>query len=399
MGKSYLLWLFAGEISGDIYGARLATELKKLLPEERLRIAGMGGNAMRDAGVEIMVDSTELGVVGILEVAAHLGTFIRIFRDLKKRALREKPDAVILIDYPGFNIRFAKNMFNNGIPVIWYISPQVWAWAKWRIPKLARYCSKMLVIFPFETETYSHTKLDTVFVGHPLVDIVKARQYPVADRNPELVVLLPGSRFNEINRLFIPMLQTSVILHKKHPSLKFIVSTPHQAIYERVKKIFDDFHKAFFSGQIHKNEDMPDIQITCGETERWLLTASTGLATSGTVTIESAVSNLPLVVVYKLNPISYCIGKVLVKIPFFTMVNLIAGKEVFREYLQSDVNPKTLAEAMDEILPGGPRRKSVEEGMRNVTESLSIESKNASQKAAEAILEVLGISAPVNSKQ
>lgn len=390
MKKSYLLWIFAGETSGDIYGARLARELKKLLPGERVRISGMGSKSMREAGVEIMVDSTELGVVGILEVAAHIRTFIRIFRDLKRRALREKPDAVILIDYPGFNIRFAKNMFKNGIPVIWYISPQVWAWAKWRIPKLAKYCSKMLVIFPFETETYSHTKLDTLFVGHPLVDIVKAREYPTASRDPDLVLLLPGSRFNEINRLLIPMLQTAVTLHKKHSSLKFVVSTPRQAIYEKVKEIFDDFHK---------DEDMPDIQITCGETERWLLAASTGLASSGTVTIESAVSNLPLVVVYKLNPISYYIGKLLVKIPFFTMVNLIAGKEVFREYLQSDVNPKTLAEAMEEILPGGTRRKSVEEGMRNVTESLSIGSKNASQKAAEAILEVLGVSVPVDGGQ
>ena len=156
---SYRVWILAGESSGDMYGARLARELRTLLGD-RVSIAGMGSARMREAGVDILVDSTELGVVGIVEILGQFGTFLRIFFSLWRRARRERPDLVIPIDYPGFNLRFARAMYWAGIPVCWYISPQVWAWGGWRIPKLARYCRKMLVIFPFETQTYAGTGLD-----------------------------------------------------------------------------------------------------------------------------------------------------------------------------------------------------------------------------------------------
>ena len=255
MKDTYLVWIFAGEASGDIYGARLASELRKILPPEKLHIAGMGGRLMREAGVDIMVDSTELGVVGLIEVFENITTFIGIFQKLKHRAIKERPDAVVLIDYPGFNLRFAKQMYKNGIPVIWYISPQVWAWGKSRIPKLAKYCSKMLVIFPFETETYRKTSLETEFVGHPLVNIVHKRKDPAISRDPNLILLLPGSRFNEINRLFVPMLETALVLHKNHPDLKFSVAAPRQAIYGRIKQIYEKFIIE------HKGQTIPELVL------------------------------------------------------------------------------------------------------------------------------------------
>ncbi|HBC85377.1 MAG TPA: lipid-A-disaccharide synthase [Lentisphaeria bacterium] len=381
MKDTYSVWIFAGEASGDIYGARLAEELRKMLPPEKLRIAGMGGHLMKDAGVEIMVDSTELGVVGLIEVFENIGTFVRIFQNLKNRAIKERPDAVILIDYPGFNLRFAKQMYKNKIPVIWYISPQVWAWGKGRIPKLAKYCAKMMVIFPFEPETYKNTSLDTEFVGHPLVNIVHKRKSPDMKQDPDLVLLLPGSRFNEINRLFVPMLETAVELHRRHPNLRFAVSAPRKAIYERTNEILRKFC------EVRKDEKLPEVKIYSGETARFLQEAATGLAASGTITVESAIAGLPLVVVYRLNPITYWLGRMLVKIPFFTMVNLIAKKRVFEEFLQEDVNAMTLSGAMEKILPGGSRRAEVEKDIAGVVEALSPGSADASRKAAEAVMQ------------
>ena len=165
------IWIVAGESSGDLYGAQLTRDLKRLDPT--VEIAGMGGAKMREAGVRLLVDSTELGVVGIVEVLGILFKIIRIMLFLLREAEKERPDAVVLIDYPGFNIRLAKRLKARGIPVVWYISPQVWVWRKSNIPKLARYCTKMMVIFPFETEVYKGTGLDVEFVGHPLVEIVR----------------------------------------------------------------------------------------------------------------------------------------------------------------------------------------------------------------------------------
>lgn len=155
--KKYNIWIFAGETSGDRYGANLAESLNSIHPD-KIKVSGMGGTAMKKAGIDILVDSTELGVVGIVEVFKHIGTFIKIFKGLVKRAEEEKPDAVILIDYPGFNLRFAKQMYKRNIPVIWYVSPQVWVWGKKRIPKLAKYCKKMLVIFPFEVDVFKKNR-------------------------------------------------------------------------------------------------------------------------------------------------------------------------------------------------------------------------------------------------
>lgn len=385
MEKPYNIWIFAGEASGDIYGAELARELRKKLPQEQLRIAGMGGEKMRNAGVEIMVDSTELGVVGCVEIVKHIFVFIRIFLSLVKRAETERPDAVVLIDYPGFNIRFAKQMFKRNIPVIWYISPQVWAWRKSNIPKLAAWCRKMMVIFPFEPEVYAGTGLDVEFVGHPLVDIVKSRPEESLKRDPSLVALLPGSRTHEVTRLLQPMLETARLLYREKSELKFVISAPREKIARLCEGILNEF-KTKYAG-----ETLPEIGLVCAETPRVLKEAGTGLAASGTVTVECAIAGLPLVVVYRLNELTFKIARLIITLfrGFFTMVNIIANKTVFEEFVQFQVTTDNLLPAMKKILPGGERRSYVEEEMRNVTDALSSGSEIASANAARVCLEVM----------
>ena len=355
-------WIIAGESSGDIYGAALAEELRQLgaARGETVEISGMGGAAMIKAGVKVKVDSTELGVIGIFEVLKSIFTFIRIFFYLLKEVKADRPDAVILIDYPGFNLRFAKKLYKLGIPVYWYVSPQVWVWGKKRLPVLAKICTKMLVIFPFEVEVYANSGLQAKFVGHPLVDVIAARRDPSIVRDKDTFLLLPGSRKNEIDRLLIPMLEVVEELHKKHDNLKFILAAPREKIAESCRKKIDKFRK--------KHPELPEITISIGNTGKLQQLAGTGLAASGTVTVECALSGLPLVVGYKLNLLTLALAKILVTLyrGFFTMVNIIADKEVYQEFLQWHFCKKEVLPAVEAILPGGERRQEVEEGMKQV---------------------------------
>ena len=360
----------AGESSGDIYGAALAQDLRQLAAAdgEEIEISGMGGCEMIKAGVKVKVDSTELGVIGIFEVLKSIFTFIRIFFQLLNAAKTERPDAVIMIDYPGFNLRFAKKMYKLGIPVYWYVSPQVWVWGKKRLPVLAKICTKMLVIFPFEEEVYASTPLKAKFVGHPLVDVIAARRDPEIQRDMDSFLLLPGSRKNEIERLLIPMLDVTNSLHKKHPSLKFILAAPRQKIADLcIQKI---------AAYREKHPELPEITISVGSTGKLQQSAGTGLAASGTVTVECALSGLPLVVGYKLNLMTLALAKILVTLyrGFFTMVNIIADKEVYQEFLQWHFCEKEVLPAVEAILPGGSRRDEVIKGMAEVANLLGSDS-------------------------
>jgi lipid-A-disaccharide synthase len=374
------VWIIAGETSGDLYGAWLARELRALSPG--IRIVGMGAAEMRAAGVEILVDSTELGVVGAVEIVSQIGTFIRIFLGMVARAVRERPAAVVLIDYPGFNIRFARKMHEHGIPVIWYISPQVWAWRKSNIPKLAKYCRKMLLIFPFEPETYAGTGLDAEFVGHPLVDLVRNRADSGLVRDPNLVLLLPGSRRSEIHRLLRPMLDAATELSRRHPELRFVIAAPREKIRREIEATLQGFCE---SGTA------PKIEIDCGRTGYWMQVASTGLAASGTVTVECAIAGLPLVSIYRLNPITYFGAGLVITLfrGFFTMVNIIADRMVFEEYVQDFVRADHLVPAVERILPGGERREQVLRDMAFVTQHLTGGRENVCRNAAVACLRLL----------
>lgn len=371
------VWIIAGESSGDSYGAKLAEELYSLTPD--ITVRGMGGQAMQRAGVDILFDSTDLGVVGFVEVCKHLPTFIRAFRDLTRRAERERPDCVVLIDYPGFNLRFAEKIHKLSIPVVYYVSPQVWAWGKKRIPKMAQIIDKMLVIFPFESDVFTNTELDIDFVGHPLVEILaeEKKQLPQS-RNPGLGLLLPGSRDNEVKRLLPPLLATARDLSSRHPGLRFVIPATSDNIFDYVNDYLKNNQRDFA-------EDV-DIEVRREPARTWLGRADFGLAASGTVTVEAAIMRLPLVVVYKLNPITFWLGQRLVNVPYFTMVNLVADKLVYEEYLQDDVQPAVLVPALEKIMRDGERRAMVEEQMQEVLDKLSSK-KGACRAAAEKVLQ------------
>ncbi len=386
--KNKKIWIFAGEASGDIYGARLANELQRQAAErgETLKISAMGGPRMQEnKDVEIMVDSTELGVVGLIEVLKHIFVFIKLFISLVRRAEQECPDAVVLIDYPGFNIRFAKQMYKRGIPVIWYISPHIWSWGGHRLPKLAKWCRKMMLIFPFETAVFEGSGLDTVLVGHPLVDVVSERLDPDITRDEKTVLLLPGSRSMEVSRLALPMYESIRLLKVRDPELKFVLAAPRQKILDHCMEIYrkhnsDDPREAF-----------PEVEFVCGQTGTWLQKAIIGIAASGTITVESAVSGLPLVVLYKLNGITIFLARMAIILfrGFFTMVNIIANRIVFEEFMQEEVQPDRIAAAAQKILPGGDRREEVMAAMRQVTEAISGGSDGASAQAAKVCLDFI----------
>ena len=385
MKHSPKIWIVAGESSGDLYGAKLAKDLKRLNPEAE--IAGMGGARMRSAGVRLLVDSTELGVVGIVEVLGILFKIIRIMLFLLKKAEEERPDAVVLIDYPGFNIRFARRLKRRGIPVIWYISPQVWVWRSSNIPKLARYCTKMMVIFPFEPEVYRDSGLDVEFVGHPLVEVVQGRRDPELKRDPGQILLLPGSRRSETKRLLYPMLEAAILLKQRHPDLHFVLSAPREKVAGDIQRDLREFRE--------KNPaaaQLPEIPVLSGKTSELLQTSIAGFAASGTVTVECAIAGLPLVVAYRLNPVTFLLARVIIRKLFrnaFTMPNIILNRKLFEEFLQFQVTAGTLADAMERILPGGTRRADVEAGMEEMTREISGGVTGAGENAARCVLDVI----------
>lgn len=373
MEKERTIWIIAGETSGDQYGARVAEALRCAAPD--CRVKGMGGVAMDEAGVEIMVDSTELGVIGFIEVLKHLSTFKRIFKDLVKRAAEERPDAVVLIDYPGFNVRLARELKKLGIKVVYYVSPQVWAWGKKRLKTLPQIVDKLLVIFPFEVDVWKDTGLETRFVGHPMIELLNEKRMD-EPRDENTVLLLPGSRFNEIDRLLGPILASADRLWQEQGELKFVLVTPREAIRKHVLQAMEEAGYEF------------PLEVTCGDSHYWLQKATAGIASSGTVTVQAAILGLPLVSIYRVSPVSYWMFKMLVKLDFFTMVNIITKWEVFQEFLQSAVSPDNLVPALKAIMPGGNRREEVLSGMAEMVKLLGGEA-SVSDNVAREVLSVI----------
>jgi lipid-A-disaccharide synthase len=374
------LLVIAGELSGDMHAAGVVRELKARAPD--LQVWGIGGDDLRAAGMDIVVEARDMAVLGLWEVLKRYGFLRGVFHRLVRLARERKPDAVLLIDYPGFNLRFAAEMKKLGIKVIYYVCPQVWAWHRSRIPKMARILDRLLVIFPFEVDVFAGTGLRVDYVGHPLVD--EARRERAAETGPDLpwrgprrLAILPGSRRQEIERILPAMIQAAGILQRRDPELSVVVAAASTEMATQIR------------GRLLGVTGRPlALEVVVGSTRRILREATAALVKSGTSTIEAALMGCPMVVVYRTAGLTYWLGKRLVKVPYLGMANLIAGREAFRELLQDAATPEALAVAVGPLLRETPERAASLEAVAEVTRKLG--EGGAAQHAASIVMDELG---------
>ena len=344
------IWLSAGDASGDLHGAALAATLRRQRPD--IELAGMGGDAMLAAGVDIRWHIRDNSVMGFWEVITHLPALFRLKADITNAMAAEKPDVLVIIDYPDFNSRLAKAAQKLGIPVLSFISPAAWAWRPGRAKKTAAIVNQVAAIFPFEYDIYRNAGADTVFVGHPLLDVVRPSERPAAALRKELdieaktpvLLLLPGSRRQEIVHQLELMLTAAAILQRQIPDLSVLLlqaSTIDKAELEpAIKRIFPKTKLVQAQGTaIYDMMKMSDVAI----------------ATSGTVTLEAALCGLPTVIVYRTSPLTAWIALRLLRIAHIGLPNIVANKRIFPELLQEKVTPENMAHEAAALLE--PKRR------------------------------------------
>ncbi len=370
------IFLLAGEVSGDHHGAGLMRAL--LGADATLQIEAIGGPEMAQVrgSSEVQDWLADAAVLGLWEVLKKYPYFRRQMRELSARLHADPPDAVVLIDYPGFNLRLAENLRKRGFQgkLIYYISPQVWAWKKGRIPKMARLLDLMICLFPFEVPLFENSGLKAICCGHPLVD-----ELTEAQRDPQLVGLLPGSREHEVAELFPVLLGAAAILHGKHPELRFTTAaaSPERATQMREILAEDGI-----------DPSLVEIREGEGAARAIMATTHTAAVASGTATLESAAHGLPYCLVYKVNWLTYRVGRAVVELDHIGMANILAGREVVRELLQADCNSTAVAEELERLVSDAAYRAQVETGLGEVREQLG--EPGASERAARAILEEFG---------
>lgn len=371
------IFIIAGEASGDTHAAVLMRELKTLRPD--LEFHGLGGKAMVAEGARLLFDLPSIAAVGLGDVLRRYPQFHKVFYhalDQVRNTIR--PDLIILIDYPGFNLRFAKKI-NCSIPIVYYISPQVWAWGKKRIPVLARLVKKMLVFLPFEVDVYKGSGLDVEFIGHPLLEMVRPGQTREELKRKwhlsaaPVLGLFPGSREQEIKRILPIMIKTAALLKKDFPALQFILSqspTLPQELYDRIM-------------------GSAEVKITAVRENFYDTLSITDFAmvASGTATLETAISKVPFVLLYKTGGLTYFIGRLLVKIKFLGLVNILAGRAVIPEFIQHEARPEMVAAALQELMTRPERKAAMLAGIQEALNLLG--PAGAVKRAAAAIVKVL----------
>jgi lipid-A-disaccharide synthase len=369
------LLLSAGEASGDMYAARLATALANRLD---VKIFGMGGPQMRAAGVDLVMDYDEVSVVGITEIMKHLPSLLKAMEKMVSEAEQRKPALAILTDFPGFHLRLARKLKPRGIRNVYYICPQFWAWRPWRANLVRRRFEKALCIFPFEKEFFSKAGVSTEWIGHPLVGTVKATK----DRKQlceevglqagrTLVTVLPGSRSAELAH-HLPVLQEACArIHARMP-VQFLVAAAHPRDLELLKSGWTPGLK---------------LQVVAGATYNALAAADAAIVSSGTATIESALLDTPMVVVYRVSPVTARLAKPLVRTPYFAMVNLIAEKRVVPELVQDDFTPARVTAEILRLLQDPNARTAARTGLAEVRKRLG--PPGAVERAADAITGLL----------
>lgn len=363
-------YIIAGEASGDLHGSNLIKELKRIDALANFRC--WGGNLMEQAGGTIVKHYRDLAFMGFLEVVKNLGTIFRNLRFCKEDILQFQPDAVILVDYPGFNLRIAEWAKQKGIKVIYYISPQIWAWKENRVHKIKKSVDKMLVILPFEKDFYAKWNVQVEYVGHPLIEVVENAQLHNTQVNPfnlsplnqhNIIALLPGSREQEVAKKLPMMLQAS----KAFPEYQFIIA--------KAPSLEDSFYEPFLQAY-------PNVRAIRNKTYELLMQAKAALVTSGTATLETALFGVPQVVCYKGSAISYHIAKRLVKVKYISLVNLIMNKEVVKELIQDQLTPANIERELKIILTDPDRKRMLSQDytdLRNLLRKGGAASANAAK--------------------
>ena len=368
------LYLIAGEASGDTRGAEVMRSLLELAGGNGVQFYGAGGPQMRALAPAIQDWSGE-AVVGLWDVLKKYGYFRRQFYAMLAEIEALRPDAVIFIDYPGFNLRLARALRKAGTTsrLIYYISPQVWAWNRRRIPMMAKTLDLMLCIFPFEKALYEESGLPTVFVGHPMLDSLAPKKGRVP-REQNLVGLFPGSRTKEVSRIFPVMVEAAALLHRQRPDLRFETAAASERVAALMREILQRYPE-------------PAITIRSGGSHELMQQAAAGMVASGTATMEAAFFEMPFTILYRVAPLTWEVGKRLVKVPFLGMVNILAGRELVKEFLQKDAQPPEVAREVRALLEDAPKREAQLEGLREVIRGLG--EGGAGMRAAEAIMAAL----------
>ena len=370
------IMVIAGETSGDMHAARIVRAIKKRDPE--IELWGIGGDEMEQSGVRLEEHVRDMDALGISEVLKKYFYFRRVFKRMLKLARKRQPDAILLVDYPGFNLRFAKAAKRAGFKVVYYVCPQVWAWHRSRIRKMVEIIDRLLVIFPFEEELFKGTGLNVDFVGHPLVD--KARQLKAA--GPEelpwgpgkRVALLPGSRRQEIERILPQMWETIKLLEEKDPDISFMIACSAPESAEIVEAVIAELGNG------------PErLVVIAGKTRQILWQARAAMVASGTATIEAALMRCPMIVVYSVARFTYWLGRKLIRVPHIGMVNIVAQEELCPEFIQHEADPPRMAHAIEAIIEEGPARDKMLAGLDAVADKLGLE--DGVQRAADIILE------------
>jgi lipid-A-disaccharide synthase len=370
--------IITGEASGDLHGANLVQELKK--KNNNLVIFGVGSKRLQEAGVDLLADASEISVVGATEVVTHIGPIYRVYSRLKQFLREELPALVILVDFPDFNILIGKAARKLNIPVVYYISPQVWAWRKGRIKTIASLVRAMIVIFPFEEEMYRRAGVDVRYVGHPLTDVVQSR-YNQAEAKAlfgmepakQTVALLPGSRIREIESLLPDMLGAAGLLMARFPDLQFILPV--------APTLSREFVRSFIA-----RTSVPVVLVD-GQVYDALRASDAALVASGTATLETGLMTVPMVIVYRVSGLSYFIGRQFIKVDNVGLVNIIAGKRVVPELIQDDATPEKMAGELGAFLTDREYCARVKADLAGVR--LRLGETGANARAAAVVLDIL----------
>jgi lipid-A-disaccharide synthase len=364
-----------GEASGDKHAARLINALRQLDPTTDWEFFGSGGDEMRASGATTLVDIRELAIMGLLEVLRALPRFWQVFKLLRLAASEQRPDAVILVDWPEFNLRLAKRLARDGHRIFYYISPQIWAWRTYRIRTIRRYVEKMLVILPFEKSFYERHGVEVDYVGHPLLDSVRINKARAAfaadyglDPSRPIIAFLPGSRHSEIRYILPPLLETIARLRETHPDWQPVLPLARTLSRDEVATV-------------------PGLTIVEHDTYDALAAADLAIVASGTATLETAIIGTPLIVVYRASELNWRIFHPLIRVPWVGMPNLIAGHQIAPELLQGDLNAHRLSAEICRLIEDPQRLATMRNELAKVREALG--SATASTRAAAAILDQL----------